>query len=86
MSCRVIGRGLESAFIDTLLAFLKAKGYEYLTAQYITTPKNLQAADFYDRMGFAQAEGNSKEKKYRLRLSNHRSELKGNIDVKFDAN
>lgn len=86
MSCRVIGRGLESAFMETLLAFLKSKGCTQVTAQYVMTQKNSQVADFYDRMGFAQVDGNSTEKEYRLPLADRQSEFKGNIDVKFDAN
>jgi FkbH-like protein len=86
MSCRVIGRGLESAFMETLLAFLKSNGFAQVTAQYVMTQKNSQVADFYDRMGFAQVDGNSTEKEYRLALADRQSKFKENVDVKFDTN
>jgi FkbH-like protein len=88
MSCRVIGRGLESAFIETLLVFLKAKGYRQITAKYIMTQKNLQVANFYDQMGFAQIDENSIEKEYRLSLASRQPELRKNINVdfKFETN
>jgi predicted enzyme involved in methoxymalonyl-ACP biosynthesis len=51
MSCRVLGRGVEFAIWPTIAADAAAHGCERLQAAYRPTPKNAQAADFYDRLG-----------------------------------
>lgn len=49
MSCRVLGKGIEVAFVQ---AVLRQVGLEAIRAKYIPTMKNGQVAEFYDRMGF----------------------------------
>jgi FkbH-like protein len=52
LSCRVLGRGVESAFLSICLARAQARGATTVTASYRPTPKNPQVADFYARHGF----------------------------------
>ena len=52
LSCRILGKGIESAFLNTVLAKLKDNGIQSIKAEYIPTAKNSQVADFYDRCGF----------------------------------
>lgn len=40
MSCRVIGRMAETAFLETILAALRRRGVTTLLADYLPTPKN----------------------------------------------
>lgn len=40
MSCRVIGRKAEQAFLSSILSKMKSEGVEELTAEYIPTRKN----------------------------------------------
>jgi FkbH-like protein len=51
MSCRVIGREVETAFLGALLENLKANGIERLKASYIPTVKNVIVAEFYSDQG-----------------------------------
>ena len=51
ISCRVLGKGVEEAFFKTVLNLMRLNGYRKLTATYCPTAKNVQTADFYDRMG-----------------------------------
>ncbi len=53
LSCRILGKGIETAFAKTLFKILTSEGMAELKAQYIPTTKNMQVKDFYDRMGFA---------------------------------
>lgn len=53
MSCRVIGRQIERAFLDALLRHLTVRGIEGVEATYIPTERNTPARDFYERMRFA---------------------------------
>ncbi len=51
LSCRILGKGIEEAFVKTVFNLLRLDGYRRITADYIPTSKNGQTADFYDRMG-----------------------------------
>ena len=53
MSCRVLGRNIESVFLNEVLRSLKEKNMEQLVAQYVETKKNQQVAEFYDQKGFS---------------------------------
>lgn len=55
MSCRVIGRGAESAFLECLLAELVASGVAQVGAEYLPTAKNALVKDFLPTHGFAPA-------------------------------
>jgi FkbH-like protein len=53
MSCRVIGRKAESAFINALLRRLAAAGVREVLADYLPTPKNGLVTSFLPDHGFA---------------------------------
>jgi len=55
MSCRVIGRTAESAFLEALLALLHTAGVETVRAEYLPTPKNRLVADFLPDHHFTAA-------------------------------
>lgn len=52
MSCRVIGREAESAFLEALLRSLQARGMRAMRAHYLPTAKNRLVEDFLPRHGF----------------------------------
>ena len=52
MSCRVIGREAEGAFLHTLLRYLVERDVELVTAEYIPTAKNVLVRDFLPEQGF----------------------------------
>jgi FkbH-like protein len=51
MSCRILGRGIEYAFMDYIITDLQSTDY-HIFGKYIATNKNAQVADFYDKLGF----------------------------------
>ena len=55
MSCRVIGRRAESAFLAWLLDTLAARGVRRLRATYAATAKNALVRDFWTAHGFSAA-------------------------------
>ena len=57
MSCRVIGRMAEQAFLNTILRYLKSRGVEELSADYIPTRKNVLVETFLPDNGFCQTVG-----------------------------
>ena len=52
MSCRVVGRGIETAFLGALLKELAGRGVRTVQAAYIPTKKNALVRDFYKNAGF----------------------------------
>lgn len=73
LSCRVIGRQVETAFLRFLADWAAAHGALHLEGEFIETAKNAPARDVYARHGFrevGQARGRS-----RWRLDLHGAEL-----------
>lgn len=56
VSCRILGRGIESAFLSAVLSDLQAGGIRSVLAEYIPTDRNGLAKDFLSKHGFAFAE------------------------------
>jgi FkbH-like protein len=56
MSCRVLGRGIETAFIATLAAEAERLGARGLIGRYLPTAKNPLVADLYPRHGFSEVD------------------------------
>jgi FkbH-like protein len=54
MSCRVIGREIERAFLGELLRELAQRGIRRVRGEFIPTSKNATVRDFYASCGFAQ--------------------------------
>jgi FkbH-like protein len=57
MSCRVIGREIERAFLGALLEELKRRGVLRVNGDYIATRKNAMVKDFYASCGWVAARG-----------------------------
>lgn len=56
LSCRILGKGIETAFLRVIQNRLLTEGVSRLRAAYLPTAKNGQVADFYDRCGFTLTE------------------------------
>jgi FkbH-like protein len=57
LSCRVLGRRVEDAFLAVLAETARAGGASLLVGRYEPTPKNGQVAGFYPDRGFRPLEG-----------------------------
>jgi FkbH-like protein len=58
LSCRIIGRTVETALLSFLADWARARGATVLEGDFIATAKNAPAADFYARHGFTRVSGN----------------------------
>jgi FkbH-like protein len=74
MSCRVLGRNIEIAFMDFILNTLQSNGTKKVSANFIKTYKNSQVAQFYDKFNFEIIESNEVEKSYELFLENYKTQ------------
>lgn len=54
LSCRVIGRGIETALLAYLAAYAARQGATRLVGEFIPTKKNAPCASFYPDHGFTQ--------------------------------
>jgi predicted enzyme involved in methoxymalonyl-ACP biosynthesis len=52
LSCRVMGRQVETALLDYLAESTRSSGGSVLRGVFIPTPKNAPARDCYERQGF----------------------------------
>jgi FkbH-like protein len=52
LSCRILGKHIEDAFLNFVLNHFKQQGVRNIQAQYIPTAKNMQVKDFYAKNGF----------------------------------
>lgn len=70
LSCRILGKGIEIAFVRKVLSMLSEAGFELLTAKYTPTAKNAQVREFWEKIGFtcvSSLEDGTKE--YELKLA-----------------
>jgi FkbH-like protein len=74
LSCRVIGRTVETAFVAQVAVQARDRGAAWLEGWFLPTKKNTPARDFYPRHGFALAEERDGGQLWRLDLS--RAELR----------
>jgi FkbH-like protein len=68
MSCRVLGRGIEEAFMHFICEEIKKEGAQTLIGRYLPTKKNGMAKDFYKRLRFGEVESSDQETTYKLAL------------------
>lgn len=68
LSCRILGKGIENAFLKSILNHLKDIGIKEVEAEFIPSAKNAQVVNFYDGNGFTLTE-ESEGKKYSINLT-----------------
>jgi FkbH-like protein len=64
LSCRILGKGIEDAFIKLVLKEIKVKGYKKVYAAYNKSKKNIQVKDFYKKNGFEITHVSEDRKEY----------------------
>ncbi len=68
MSCRILGKKIENAFILFVLNKLKEENFLNIKATYTFTTKNIQTKDFYEKIGFTVLEEGIECKQYLMNL------------------
>jgi FkbH-like protein len=60
LSCRILGRNIEMAFIDYCLKDItQRRSPAYILADYISTKKNMQTSEFWSTVGFQKKESSN---------------------------
>lgn len=76
LSCRILGKGIEIAFVKKILSLLAEAGIDNLTAKYLPTAKNDQVKEFWEKVGFVCTQETEDGKDYVLALNNANLEIK----------
>jgi len=71
LSCRVIGRTVETAFLSFLAGHARAQGVRRLQGWFLPTRKNAPARDFYPAQGFIPAQENGDGTLWTIDLAAH---------------
>lgn len=67
LSCRILGKGIEIAFMKEILKILSNR-FERLTARYVPSKRNSQVKDFYEKIGFSCISEHEGKKEYIISL------------------
>lgn len=82
MSCRVIGRKIETAFLAKIVSDAKRNGVFYLVGEHIPTAKNEPARSFYKDHGFEKIEEGEDLTRWRLDLEKYTVNMPEWVKVK----
>jgi FkbH-like protein len=77
LSCRVIGRTVETAILATIADLARADGVTSLTGSFLPTKKNVPAREFYPSHGFTCTSEQESETRWLLDLTRGRIETPG---------
>jgi FkbH-like protein len=84
LSCRVIGRKVETAFLAAIVADAKKQGVSMLVGEYIPTQKNFPVRGFYSSHGFTKLSKEGDLYRWRLDLNRQTVEMPEWMDIKHE--
>lgn len=68
LSCRILGRNLEFAFIYSLINDMKERDVEWVDGHFIRTPKNAQVENLFEAVGFELIVNENDKRDYSARI------------------
>jgi FkbH-like protein len=86
LSCRVIGRNIEYAFMDYLINHLQKREYRSVISNYVKTLKNSQVLEFYETCSYRTVNVDELTKNYELIISDYQHKNKKYIEIKDGKN
>ena len=72
LSCRILGRNIEKAFMDSIMKKLMSLSVEQVSGRFCPTLKNHQVEKFYPEFGFKQISKTPAEQHFLLQISDYR--------------
>jgi FkbH-like protein len=70
MSCRIMGKRVEHYILDTVESDLLAKNFDFLTADYVPSPKNQAVSNLYPSLGYKEISHTEDSYQYQIDLRN----------------
>lgn len=86
MSCRVIGRNIEYAFLTSIVESVANNGYNKITADFFPTKKNMQVMCFYENAGLHLVQSINATKNYSINIANFEGKKVDYIKIKASSN
>ena len=80
LSCRILGKGIEHAFVKHVLSILPNSSI--ISADYFSTEKNAQVATFYDHLGFKCITEGDACKSYQVSVADLNLEIEDYFRIK----
>jgi len=81
MSCRVLGRNIEYAFMNWLIERLDREGVHLVYAGYVETAKNAQVKEFFDHCSFSLTTATEKTRDYVLNVGEYESKQVEYVEI-----
>ena len=72
LSCRILGKGIENAFLSNILINLKERGYNKVYSEFLKSSKNQQVFDFYETQNFKIISIEKEKKLYQFDLQKNK--------------
>jgi FkbH-like protein len=85
LSCRVIGRTVETALLAYLVRWGSERGLRSIEGEFVPTAKNAPASDFFERHHFEPAEAAGAVRRWRLALDRAAVQWPSYMDVTASA-
>lgn len=82
LSCRVLGLGVEKAFLAYVAHQLQNEGVTHLFGKYNPTKRNQMVRDFYPSLGFEEIDNRAGRTGWEMELSQHQIEVPSWIQIK----
>jgi FkbH-like protein len=86
MSCRIIGRGIEYAFMNYIMEWLTNNHYLTVLSEFISTKKNEQVDRFYEDLGFRLLNNENGSKLYSIKVADYKMRQIEYIRLETDVN
>ena len=81
LSCRIIGRNAEYAFMNFIISHLKKKKINLVKSNYIRSSKNKQVENFYEQCLFEMEKDKKEEKSYSVKINKYKPKLINYIQI-----
>jgi len=81
LSCRIIGRDIELAFVNFIMKMLRKVGVKTVFARYAASDRNRQVSDFFQSLGFSVVETDGDNKQYEINLQKYKPSKLDYIEV-----
>jgi FkbH-like protein len=85
MSCRVVGRQVEGAFLGELIGLLTDRGVTRISGAFIPTAKNAMVRDFYRSQGFSEQKVDGERHLWQWTAGDMERPRSAFIDVHWEA-
>ena len=85
LSCRILGREIDTSFADFIFKHLKLNSYKTINAEYLKSARNQQVESFWDRFGFEATSDNGMQKTYIMNLDNYQNNVSKYVKISFKA-